>query len=306
MRADTDTPSIAARAPSPPATVSVAADQLRARSSTQQEPRFVPRTVALVVVAAIVGVAVLWSLHHHVVARLIHSNRQQHLAADFRTGRPSVEPGEAIAVVQIPRLGVDQIVVAGDDPDNLRSGPGLRTDGSMPGVPGVSMIVGHRNGYGAPFVDLPKLVVGDSVVVQTRNLKPVNFRVVSINSMTTDPKELPRLLGPLVAPATARLLLVTGSGSWFDREVVIVVADAIVPGAGVPTDFVPRIEPLGGSLFHRGTLGAVLAMIASALGFLSLRTICRRWPMILCLAAPLILAWVLLMMTTEQAFAPFR
>ncbi len=304
MRVETDTPSVTLGTAASVASTST--DPTGAALSMRREPRFAARPVVFAAVVAIAGVVMIWWLHHHVVAGLIHSNRQQHLAADFRTGRPSVEPGEAIAVVQIPRLGVDQIVVAGDDPDNLRSGPGLRTDGSLPGVPGVAMIVAHRHGYGAPFVDVPDLVVGDSVVVQTRNLKPVDYRVVSINSMTTDPKELPRLLGPLVAPATARLLLVTGSGSWIDDNVVIVVADAIVPGVGTPSNLDSRIEPRGGSLFNRTMLGVILSIAASVLGYLSLRPIRRRWPMIVCLVSPIVLAWVLLMMSVEDVLASFR
>lgn len=270
--------------------------------SRRRPPR---RVVVLAIAGLVAGIAVTMT-HRYVVGGLVHANRQRHLAADFRTGRPAVGDGEAIGVIQIPKVGISEVVVAGEGTDNLRSGPALRTDGPVPGVPGVSMIVGHRRDYGGPFDRIPELVAGDSIVVQARNLKPVDYRVVAVRSMTTDPRETPALLGPLTAPATSRLLLVTGTGAWFDRGVFVVVADATVPGDEAPERLEPRIAPRGSSVIGPVLLGGVLAALAAVLCAIGLGGHRSRWPRIVCLIPVVSLSVILGLMTLEQAFAPLK
>ncbi len=269
------------------------------RSLRQTARRWIVRLLMVVVVGVVLG----WA-QQHVVGSMIHANRQRHLAADFRTGRSLVEPGTAIAVIQIPRLAVDQVVVAGDGGDNLRSGPGLRMDSDVPGVPGVSVIAGHRRGYGAPFADVPTLIAGDSIVVQTRNLRPVDYRVVSVSPITSDARELSRFLGPLPAPATARLLLVTGGGGLLQDDLVVVVADATVPGAAEESRLEPRLAPRGRSLISRTAVGAMLAAATVALCLVVLRGRRPRWPLALCIVPVGLLTTVLGMMTIEALLAP--
>jgi sortase A len=78
-----------------------------------------------------------------------------------------VKPGEALARILIPRIGVDKVVVSGVSVDDLRKGPGHYRSTPQPGRPGNAAIAGHRTTYGAPFGDIDRLVPGDVITVQT-------------------------------------------------------------------------------------------------------------------------------------------
>jgi sortase A len=81
--------------------------------------------------------------------------------------RPAFADGDAVAKLEIPRMGVSEIVVSGVGVDNLKKGPGHYPDTPLPGEPGNSAIAGHRTTYGAPFFDIDKLKPGDDIVATT-------------------------------------------------------------------------------------------------------------------------------------------
>ncbi len=76
-------------------------------------------------------------------------------------------PGEAVAVIRIPRIGVEKVVVEGVGLTDLKKGPGHYPDTPMPGQPGNAAIAGHRTTYGAPFFELDQLGTGDEILVRT-------------------------------------------------------------------------------------------------------------------------------------------
>jgi sortase A len=76
-------------------------------------------------------------------------------------------PGDAIARIEIPSIGVSEYVVEGTDTDDLRKGPGHYPDTPLPGGPGTAAIAGHRTTYGAPFRDIDKLRRGQVIHVET-------------------------------------------------------------------------------------------------------------------------------------------
>ena len=80
-----------------------------------------------------------------------------------------VAPGRAFAVIQIPKIGVDEVLVEGTSRSDLRKGPGRIRSSNLPGEPGTFALSGHRTTYGAPFSDLDKLRRGDRILIQTRN-----------------------------------------------------------------------------------------------------------------------------------------
>jgi sortase A len=85
------------------------------------------------------------------------------------TTRPLPPPpeGEPLAVIQIPKLGVDRVVVQGITVPDLRKGPGHYPDSPLPGQVGNVQIAGHRTTYGAPFNRIDELVAGDEIVLRT-------------------------------------------------------------------------------------------------------------------------------------------
>ena len=81
--------------------------------------------------------------------------------------RPTFADGDAVAQLQIPKIGVDEIVVAGVGVDDLKKGPGHYPQTPLPGEAGNAAVAGHRTTYGAPFFDIDNLKPGDDVVATT-------------------------------------------------------------------------------------------------------------------------------------------
>lgn len=106
-----------------------------------------------------------------------------------------VQNGDALAKIEIPRIGVNDIVVAGVDTGDLKRGPGHFPDTPLPGQLGNAAIAGHRTTYGQPFRNVDKLQVGDEIRMTTLSgvfvykvtgqaiVEPSDYQVVA----TTDP-----------------------------------------------------------------------------------------------------------------------
>lgn len=80
-----------------------------------------------------------------------------------RTGQAAAGalPGDAYALLTIPRAGVRAVVLPGTDPLSLAQGPGFYPEGALPGDGGNTAIAGHRTTYGAWFRHLDRLRPGD-------------------------------------------------------------------------------------------------------------------------------------------------
>ncbi|HEX7005655.1 MAG TPA: class GN sortase [Alphaproteobacteria bacterium] len=80
-----------------------------------------------------------------------------------------------VARIEVARLGVDEIVLAGGSGRTLAFGPGHVDGTAAPGQPGNSVIGGHRDTH---FRFLRDLVPGDTVVVTTVERRRIAYRVV--------------------------------------------------------------------------------------------------------------------------------
>lgn len=77
-------------------------------------------------------------------------------------------PGQGIAILRIPRIDLDVVVVEGTDAASLAKGPGHYPDTAYPWQDhGRVGIAGHRTTYGAPFWSLDRLRPGDRIVLAT-------------------------------------------------------------------------------------------------------------------------------------------
>lgn len=77
-------------------------------------------------------------------------------------------PGKAVAIIKIPKINVDLVVVEGTDTESLKKGPGHYAGTAYPWQDhGRVGIAGHRTTYGAPFWDLNELGAGDRIVLAT-------------------------------------------------------------------------------------------------------------------------------------------
>jgi LPXTG-site transpeptidase (sortase) family protein len=75
--------------------------------------------------------------------------------------------GDPLTRIEIPKLGVNTIVVQGTSPSALKAGAGHYPSTPLPGQKGNVAIAGHRTTYGRPFNSIDKLKVGDRVVLTT-------------------------------------------------------------------------------------------------------------------------------------------
>ena len=78
-----------------------------------------------------------------------------------------VKNGTPIAVIEIPSIGVNEVIVQGTRPSDLTGGPGHRRDTVYPGQAGTSVVMGRQATYGGPFGKINQLVPGDIITVTT-------------------------------------------------------------------------------------------------------------------------------------------
>jgi sortase A len=76
---------------------------------------------------------------------------------------------QAVARLEIPRMGLNRIVVEGASADALTKGPGHFPETPLPGQLGNAAIAGHRTTHLHPFFDIDKLQPGDEIIVTTLN-----------------------------------------------------------------------------------------------------------------------------------------
>jgi sortase A len=80
----------------------------------------------------------------------------------------SIRPGDPVAILQIPRIGLDMVVVEGTGTEALKKGPGHYPDSALPWAESGRMaIAGHRTTYMHPFWSLDRLRKGDLIRLVT-------------------------------------------------------------------------------------------------------------------------------------------
>jgi sortase A len=134
---------------------------------------------------------------------------------------PAPEPparGDPIGILQIPSIAVEEVVVQGTRPTDLRSGPGHLRGTSMPGEPGNAAIAGSRLANGAPFRHLNKLEKGDKIEVSTAKGR-FKYEVTAVRRVSEGDLDPIRAKG-----AGSTLTLVTSAPAFLANERVAVVA----------------------------------------------------------------------------------
>ncbi|MBE1877654.1 sortase [Myceligenerans pegani] len=130
-------------------------------------------TVSMLLIAFVGHAALFSAAQHHREQVLAYDELRTSLArATTPVGQLDldgdlVEPGAPVALLEIPALGLSEVVAEGSTSRVLRSGPGHRRDSVMPGQAGTSVILGRQLTYGGPFGGLERLVPGDEIRVTT-------------------------------------------------------------------------------------------------------------------------------------------
>lgn len=247
-------------------------------------------------------VVCLWVFVQLLLLGDLRQERSQDLLYDqFRTDvasatapvGPVVPVGEPVALLRIPSLGLEQVVVEGTASGDLRAGPGHQRNTVLPGQDGTSVVMGRAATYGRPFADITQLRPGDAIEVVVAQGTRV-FEVLGVRR-TGDPLPQPRAAG------VARLVLATAEGEgrlagltpgeavYVDAE----AADAFPAPAGRPAAVPASEQILAGET-------SVLPLLATCLAALVLATLTiiaarQRWSatQVWLLASPVVaaLAW---------------
>ena len=140
--------------------------------------------------------------------------------------RPSLEPGvlapapargSAVALLEAPSIGLEEVVLEGSGPDDLQDGPGHLRDSPLPGQVGNVVVLGRRTTFGAPFARLDRLREGDRITLTTaQGVFP--YRVALLSQQSAGQADLTS------ATADARLTLVTSDPALRASRRLVVVA----------------------------------------------------------------------------------
>ena len=149
---------------------------------------------------------------------------------DFEPG-----PGELAFALDIPSIGVADMVVQGVGEEELKSGPGhypdcdngftepLCTEAEevWPGEKGRVIISGHRTTYSAPFWDLDKLERGDEIITRTK-WGEIVYEVTDVEIVTPESREI---ANPDPPGAKAEIALTTCNPKYSAAERLIVFGE---------------------------------------------------------------------------------
>ena len=124
-------------------------------------------TVALMVAA--VGM-----LGYPFYTNLYQDRKQGQLSRQFASPKlqaayrnRSLQVGDALTRIKIPKLDVDVLVVEGVSAAALRAGAGHYPHSPLPCEAGNVAIAGHRTTYGKPFTNVDRLEPGDTIILET-------------------------------------------------------------------------------------------------------------------------------------------
>lgn len=163
-------------------------------------------------------------------------------AASPTASTPTTVPGplapaedvcpECAAVINIPKIGLDEVVVEGVGVEELKMGVGHYPDTKMPGEKGNAALAGHRTTYGHPFNRIDELGPGDQITVTTRagtfTYEWMEKKVVS-----------PETISVLDDTPDDRLTLTTCNPKYSAAERLIVVARLVSPPVAPPAATTP-------------------------------------------------------------------
>ncbi|MFN0284287.1 MAG: sortase [Kineosporiaceae bacterium] len=128
--------------------------------------------------------------------------------------------GTPVAVLDVPQIGLREVVFEGTTSGVLRSGPGHRRDTPLPGQEGGSVLMGRQAAYGGPFRRIKDLRPGNVFSVTTGQGRSV-FRVISV-------RRAGDVAPPAIQPGKGRLTLVTAAGrDWVPEGLLRVDADLV-------------------------------------------------------------------------------
>lgn len=225
------------------------------------------------------------------VSQVQHARDQEVIYSDYRydlanaiatVGQTNVEGqilalGAPVAVLLIPEIGVQEVVLNGTTSTVMQAGPGLRRDTVLPGQPGNSIIYGRQAAYGGPFGDIGTLQPG-TIIRAITGQGEHDYAVISVRR-AGDPLPPPR------DPGQGRLTLITADGPrYMPSDILRVDATLLTESVPAPQMVIgpqslsPSEQPMAGdpdALVPMVLWGQLLLVSVVAAVWLSVRW--GRW-----------------------------
>jgi sortase A len=205
------------------------------KSPKTRTPGWILRLIGKVFLtgAAIMAAYILWLLWG---TGIYYGRQQTDLRGDLRVkidqaaAAPATEedplptlPGQAYAILHIPDIELNDVVVEGIGTEDLKKGPGHYPKSADPwDDEGRVAIAGHRTTYGAPFWDLDKVRTGDEIRLETE--KGIFTYVVSRTRIVA-----PTATEVTIPTAHPTLILTTCNPRFSAAERLVVFADLVTP-----------------------------------------------------------------------------
>ena len=182
-----------------------------------------------------------------------------------------IDVGTPVAELDIPAIGVHQIVVQGTTSGVLRDGPGHLRQSPLPGQEGNVVIFGRRAAYGGPFRHLGSLSAGDHITVWTGE----GQRTYIVSAVTTARASNG---AELVSDGTNALTLVTSDPAFFATRRLVVTSHLVGAPFAASADTTPvtRAE-LGLAGETDSVFSLVLWLEALLIVALGATWLWRRW-----------------------------
>jgi sortase A len=163
--------------------------------------------------------------------------------------------GSPVAIVEIPSLGIQSVVIEGSSSRDTARGIGHLFGSSGPGQEGNAVLVGRSAAFGAAFKDIKSLDDGDTISISTIQGKT--------DYVVNRALEIP-VGGPLGATTDNRLTLVTGDPKLASTSMYSVTASMVnAPFINYPQN--PgwlATHPLGDQSFPMAQLLLLLSVLA--------------------------------------------
>lgn len=117
-----------------------------------------------------------------------------------------VQPGAPLAILEIPSLGVREVIVEGTASSQTKTGVGHRRDTPLPGQPGASVLMGRAAAYGGVFGRIDELPTGSEIIVTTGQ-GIARYSVLGVRT--------PKTALPVLSGTQSRLTLTSATGLPF-------------------------------------------------------------------------------------------
>ncbi|GAA0398476.1 hypothetical protein Acor_34280 [Acrocarpospora corrugata] len=200
--------------------------------------------------------------------------------------------GKPIALLEIEKLGLREVVVQGTGTAELQKAVGHYRPAPMPGQSGNAVLAGHRNLYGSPFSRLAEMTPGDKIVATTQEGR-FTFTVELVEEAGTGKDDF---LGQETFVNRLTLLTTAADGGQGGRLAVVSRLDGQPASLKTADPSQPKSDELG--LGRDGTawwpaIGWGLALFALLAGTIQLYRRWRRTATYLITTPPLLAAGLL-------------